>query len=140
MKRIILFALACVCLLDTQAQDAATKGKEVFGDLRARQIGPALMSGRITDMELHPTNDRIIFLIDGRQAMTEKNTNGETHLQNSLTIALAVMKSKIIASGESSSIGLAFFGTKDRESTPDDTITSSKEGKDMRHEVALAIV
>jgi ATP-dependent DNA helicase 2 subunit 1 len=75
--------------------------------------------------EFNTTNDRIIFLIDGRAAMTEKNANGETHLQNSLTIALAVMKSKIIASGESSSIGLAFFGTKDRESTPEDTITSS---------------
>jgi photosystem II stability/assembly factor-like uncharacterized protein len=61
MKRIILFAFACLCLFDIHAQDATTKGKEVFGDLRARQIGPALMSGRITDMELHPTNDRIVY-------------------------------------------------------------------------------
>ena len=32
-----------------------------FGDLRARHIGPALMSGRINDLELHPTNPRILY-------------------------------------------------------------------------------
>ena len=69
------------------------------------------------DGEFSTVNDRIIFLIDGRAAMSEKNANGETHLQNSLTISLAVMKSKIIASGENASIGLAFFGTKDRDAT-----------------------
>lgn len=37
------------------------KGKELFGDLKARHIGPALMSGRINDMEVHPTNSRIIY-------------------------------------------------------------------------------
>lgn len=44
-----------------QGQDAASKGKEIFGDLRARHIGPALMSGRVTDMELHPKNERIMY-------------------------------------------------------------------------------
>jgi hypothetical protein len=76
--------------------------------------------------DFNTVNDRIIFLIDGRAAMAERNSNHESHLQNSLTIALAVMKSKIIASGESSSIGLAFFGTKDKDTTGEgSTITSS---------------
>jgi hypothetical protein len=76
--------------------------------------------------DFNTVNDRIIFLIDGRGAMAERNSNHESHLQNSLTIALAVMKSKIIASGESSSIGLAFFGTKDKDTTGEgSTITSS---------------
>ncbi len=35
--------------------------KNLFGDLSARHIGPALMSGRIIDMETHPTNPRIIY-------------------------------------------------------------------------------
>lgn len=43
------------------AQDAVTRGKELFGDLKARHIGPAIMSGRITDLEVHPTNARIIY-------------------------------------------------------------------------------
>lgn len=37
------------------------KGKELFGDLKARHIGPALMSGRMTDIELHPTNNKIVY-------------------------------------------------------------------------------
>jgi photosystem II stability/assembly factor-like uncharacterized protein len=38
------------------------KGEELFGSMRARQIGPALMSGRITDIEGHPTDSRIIYI------------------------------------------------------------------------------
>ena len=40
-----------------------TDGASLFGDLSARHIGPALMSGRINDLELHPTNNKIIYLI-----------------------------------------------------------------------------
>lgn len=64
MKRMFLILLSLFSL-QTWAQDpikdAVTKGKELFGDLKARHIGPALMSGRITDLELHPSNDRIIY-------------------------------------------------------------------------------
>ncbi|MFN5845736.1 MAG: WD40/YVTN/BNR-like repeat-containing protein, partial [Flavobacteriia bacterium] len=45
------------------AQDASVlKGKELFGDLKARQIGPALMSGRVSDIEGHPTNNKVIYI------------------------------------------------------------------------------
>ncbi len=37
------------------------KGKELFGDIKARHIGPALMSGRITDLEVHPINNKIVY-------------------------------------------------------------------------------
>lgn len=37
------------------------KAGDYFGDLKARHIGPALMSGRINDIEVHPTNSRIIY-------------------------------------------------------------------------------
>jgi photosystem II stability/assembly factor-like uncharacterized protein len=61
MKQVFTLLLgACICSL-SWGQDAVSKGKELFGDLRARHIGPALMSGRITDLELHPTNDRVIY-------------------------------------------------------------------------------
>ncbi len=43
------------------AQDIVLKGKELFGNLEARQIGPALMSGRIIDLENHPTNSKILY-------------------------------------------------------------------------------
>ena len=45
-----------------------------------------------------------------RSDMFETNNLGEVHIKNCMSVALAVMKSKIIAS-EKSSIGLIFFGT-----------------------------
>jgi len=42
-------------------ENVILKGKELFGDLSARHLGPALMSGRITDLEMHPTNNKIIY-------------------------------------------------------------------------------
>jgi len=62
MKKLILLVVLMVSAnLNINAQDKALKGKEIFGDLQARQIGPALMSGRISDLEGHPTNNRIIY-------------------------------------------------------------------------------
>lgn len=43
------------------AQEKSNNGKALFGDMTARHIGPALMSGRINDMEVHPTNSRIVY-------------------------------------------------------------------------------
>lgn len=54
--------MVCVslCVLGTSAQQNSN-GKQLFGDMSARHIGPAGMSGRINDMEVHPTNSRIIY-------------------------------------------------------------------------------
>ncbi len=61
-----LFQVVTVVLIvgTVTAQDnpIVLKGKELFGDMRARHIGPAVMSGRIIDLEQHPTNDRIIYV------------------------------------------------------------------------------
>ena len=35
--------------------------KDYYGDLNARFIGPAVMSGRISDMENHPTDPKVIY-------------------------------------------------------------------------------
>ncbi len=60
-KKIIFGALSILLSLSMQAQEIVLKGKELFGNLEARQIGPALMSGRIIDLENHPTNSRILY-------------------------------------------------------------------------------
>ncbi|MHA7059393.1 WD40/YVTN/BNR-like repeat-containing protein [Aquimarina sp. M1] len=60
-KKIIIAGLSIIFSLGLQAQDIVLKGKELFGKLEARHIGPALMSGRIIDLENHPTNSRIIY-------------------------------------------------------------------------------
>ncbi|AXT53780.1 hypothetical protein D1818_24250 [Aquimarina sp. BL5] len=61
-KKIIIAGLSLVFSLGIQAQDIVLKGKELFGKLEARHIGPALMSGRVIDLENHPTNSRIIYV------------------------------------------------------------------------------
>ena len=63
MKKIALMFLVSVSYLLSFAQDPIVlSGDELFGSMKARQIGPALMSGRITDLVGHPTNSRIIYI------------------------------------------------------------------------------
>jgi photosystem II stability/assembly factor-like uncharacterized protein len=62
MKKIILLATGLCSFGFANAQEALPlKGDEIFGSMRARHIGPALMSGRIVDLEGHPTNNRIMY-------------------------------------------------------------------------------
>lgn len=75
MKKSYLPILALLVSGAAFGQDAVTKGKELFGDMRARHIGPALMSGRISDLELHPTNDRIVY-VGAAGGGVWKSTNG----------------------------------------------------------------
>lgn len=61
MKKIVtLLVSALLCSLGATAQENSN-GKQLFGDMTARHIGPAGMSGRINDMEVHPTNSRVIY-------------------------------------------------------------------------------
>jgi len=65
MKKLRLYALwLCLAAGSTfYAQEInVVDGASIFGDLTARQIGPALMSGRVNDLEIHPTNNKIIYL------------------------------------------------------------------------------
>jgi photosystem II stability/assembly factor-like uncharacterized protein len=58
----ILIVLFFAVLQTLQAQQAIPlKAEEIFSGIKARQIGPALMSGRITDLEIHPSDSRIIY-------------------------------------------------------------------------------
>lgn len=66
MKKIgslILLLLGAMGTLQAQQeQDVELSGKELFGDLKARHIGPALVGGRITDLEPKPDDARIIYI------------------------------------------------------------------------------
>jgi photosystem II stability/assembly factor-like uncharacterized protein len=61
-KLITLFALLLAFCNSFAQENIVLKGKELFGDMSARHIGPALMSGRITDLEMHPTNNKIVYV------------------------------------------------------------------------------
>jgi hypothetical protein len=63
MNKLKSFLLLCV-LFSFSAYSQDDKPIELenyYGDMTARQIGPAVMSGRISDMENHPTNSKIIY-------------------------------------------------------------------------------
>jgi photosystem II stability/assembly factor-like uncharacterized protein len=79
MKKINLIVAIIVLLstIDTMAQDKIIlKGKELFGDIQARHIGPALMSGRISDLEIHPTNNKIIYTGTAGGGVWKSNNGG----------------------------------------------------------------
>ena len=62
-SKIVIFLSAFVfSFAYSQNSEQILNGKELFGDLKARHIGPALMSGRIADIENHPTNNKIIYI------------------------------------------------------------------------------
>ena len=80
MKKILtvvaLVGLSLPCTLN--AQDKGNDGKALFGDMTARHIGPALMSGRINDMEVHPTNSRIVYAGTAGGGVWKSNDAGST--------------------------------------------------------------
>ncbi len=80
MKQIftIIALFGLVSLYSLQAQDNNNNGKALFGDMTARHIGPALMSGRINDMEIHPTNSRIIYAGTAGGGVWKSNDAGTT--------------------------------------------------------------
>ncbi|MEN1785108.1 MAG: hypothetical protein AAGF77_08210 [Bacteroidota bacterium] len=77
-----IYCFLAVCTLFLQQGTSQTletiKAKALFGDLKARHIGPALMSGRINDMEGHPTNGRIIYLGAAGGGVWKSSNGGAT--------------------------------------------------------------
>lgn len=62
MKRyLIVFYMTLLPFIGV-SQENDLKGEQLFGSLSARHIGPALMSGRINDIAMHPTNARIMYI------------------------------------------------------------------------------
>ena len=88
MKKIKLSALGAIFSVaiaiglitsDVNAQETVNlNGKQLFGSIRARQIGPALMSGRISDIEGHPTNSRIIYIGTAGGGIWKSNDGGSS--------------------------------------------------------------
>ncbi|MCR9174077.1 MAG: hypothetical protein NXI10_16365 [bacterium] len=61
MKRITLAFLMLSSFSFGQSLEEL-KGDELFGGLSARHIGPALMSGRVSDVTGHPTDNKVIYV------------------------------------------------------------------------------
>ena len=79
----------------TAQEKIVLKGKELFGDVKARHIGPALMSGRITDLTMHPTNNKIMYTATAGGGVWKSNNGGasftpifDEHIQSIGCIAI----------------------------------------------------
>ena len=71
-------ALLCISLSLFSQEKKEIKLENYFGDLTARQIGPAVMSGRISDMENHPTDPMIIYAGSAGGGVWKSNDAGTT--------------------------------------------------------------
>lgn len=95
-NKISVLIILFLSLQNLKAQDKVIlKGKELFGDLKARHIGPALMSGRMTDIELHPTNNKIVYAAAAGGGVWKSGDGGasfapifDDHIQSIGTIAV----------------------------------------------------
>jgi len=77
MKNIAALLLALLVPFSLlQAQDLS--GEALLGGLRARQIGPALMSGRVTDLAGHPTDPKILYVGSAGGGVWRSNDGGVT--------------------------------------------------------------
>jgi photosystem II stability/assembly factor-like uncharacterized protein len=62
MRKFSIGILFLSLSISSFAQESTLNAGEYFGDLKARHIGPALMSGRVSDVELHPKNSNIVLI------------------------------------------------------------------------------
>jgi photosystem II stability/assembly factor-like uncharacterized protein len=63
LRNIIIGTVVLILgVANIEAAESVLKGAALFGDMKARQIGPAVMSGRVNDIEAHPTNPRVIYV------------------------------------------------------------------------------
>ncbi|MGB5402861.1 MAG: hypothetical protein WBN13_02705, partial [Robiginitalea sp.] len=81
MKNLIFLGILlviCVPASVSAQQKDTLRATNQFGDLKARHIGPALMSGRINDLEVHPKNHRIIYVASAGGGVWKSSDAGTT--------------------------------------------------------------
>ena len=74
----VLWIFISIITMPYAQQNTVVDGSTIFGDLTARQIGPALMSGRVNDLEIHPSNHKIIYLGAAGGGVWKSNDGGAT--------------------------------------------------------------
>jgi photosystem II stability/assembly factor-like uncharacterized protein len=76
MKK-VLIALSLVFCAQSFAQTVEElTGDDLFGGMRARHIGPALMSGRVSDIEGHPSDKHVVYIGTAGGGVWKSNDGG----------------------------------------------------------------
>ena len=67
-----------VAMAQDEEEDAAKLSSGTFGGMELRELGPALMSGRIADIAIHPTNRNIWYVAVGSGGVWKTMNAGTT--------------------------------------------------------------
>ncbi len=86
MKRITNLVIICLCLISTSfaQNNSQEEGAEKddysanYTGLKFRSIGPALMSGRISDIVIHPDNENVWYISAGSGGVWKTENAGTT--------------------------------------------------------------
>jgi len=86
MNRISIFIIICLSFAFNSLAQNNKKGdkntqadsKDIYGGLKFRNIGPALMSGRISDIVIHPNNENIWYISAGSGGVWKTQNAGTT--------------------------------------------------------------
>lgn len=76
MQKIKLLFLCFTLSIFAHQSFAQLKGKDLFGDIRARQIGPAVMSGRVADLDVVNSNPNIVYVGAASGGLWKSTTGG----------------------------------------------------------------
>jgi len=74
---ILLSVLICFFLADFSAL-AQKSSKNLYGGLKFRNIGPAMTSGRIADIAIHPDNENVWYVAVGSGGVWKTKNSGTT--------------------------------------------------------------
>lgn len=75
IKFALLYLLTCFLSFNLNAQE---KSKNPFNGLKFRNIGPAMTSGRIADIAIHPKNENIWYVAVGSGGVWKTTNSGTT--------------------------------------------------------------
>ena len=73
---LLVLALACLAAAAQESDDRLTS--ETFGGLRFRSIGPAVTSGRVVDIAVHPDNRKIHYVAAASGGVWKTENSGTT--------------------------------------------------------------
>ena len=76
---IIILFISCSFNLNAQRNPNKDKKTEnIYDGLKFRHLGPALMSGRISDIVIHPNNENIWYVASGSGGAWKTENSGTT--------------------------------------------------------------
>jgi len=78
MKNLVIILLLSSASLFAQEKSSSPLSEDTFKELKFRNVGPAFMSGRISDIAIHPCNDNIWYISVGSGGVWKTVNSGVT--------------------------------------------------------------